>query len=186
MIQFFESRATPTREADDRREAEAERGDEARIEQADEKGAAIGRGGAVGDQALVDVEARDIAEKAEVGRDAARLHIGADIDEGRDDEGDKSGATNKRRLQHRGPANSRIIPEAKGPRFGGCGLLRPPSGCRQRPRSMRNAISRALSDRRRILQPAFGPKRIDAALDLQRASLRRDCDRTPRRNCRPA
>src|SRR5690606_6789417 len=69
-------------DADDWGEEDAERGDVDRVEQADEKGAGITIGGAVGDQRLADPKSSLVLEKAETGADAPLLEI---RDGGRDE-----------------------------------------------------------------------------------------------------
>ena len=67
------------RDADEKtergREHDAEAGDEQRVEQADDKGAAIGRGLAVGDQRLRNAETGGPVQEAETGRDMACRQI---------------------------------------------------------------------------------------------------------------
>ena len=87
------------------------------------------------------------------------LHIGANVDERRN--GERGEAGDEQDLQQ-GGARLRIIPEPK------------PTMRRSRrafakahKRRPCPALAQLLSDRRRILKPAVGPQRIDAALDLE-------------------
>src|SRR5262249_59642825 len=56
-------------EAEDRREHDAEPGDQQRVAQSDPESAAVGRGAAVFDQTLADVEAGGVVPEAESRRD---------------------------------------------------------------------------------------------------------------------
>lgn len=102
-------------EAKDCRKDNADSRDEQRVEQADPEGAAIGRGRAVGDQRLVDVEAGSDAEKAEAGGDLLRAQVldgvgGRLVDEESDDEDQRElidDPTNLGIVEKRGPLRFR-------------------------------------------------------------------------------
>src|SRR6185437_15111141 len=65
--------------SDNRREYDADRRDEERVQQPDEEDPPVGRGVVVADQRLRNVEAGRLVEKPEAGRDIARGEIGASI-----------------------------------------------------------------------------------------------------------
>ena len=97
-------------EADDRGEDDAQRRNQQRVEQADQKGLAVGRFGAVGDQRLQDVETGARPQEAEAGRDVGALQVFDRVGRDPDEEGDQ------RDRQHRlkdDAAKSRIVDQRR-------------------------------------------------------------------------
>ena len=66
-------------ESDHGGKEDADDRDQQRVEQADEEHAGIGVGSGIRNQALADVKARRVRQKAEAGRDPLRLQIGAGV-----------------------------------------------------------------------------------------------------------
>jgi hypothetical protein len=71
----------PDDEAEDGREHDPEPGDEQRIEQPHEEDAAIGVRFVVGNERLIDAEARRLVEKAEAAGDPLRGEIGLGVED---------------------------------------------------------------------------------------------------------
>ena len=74
----------PRHEADGRRGDDAHRGDENRVERADDERLAVGRGGRVIDEALIDIEVSSVEEEAVAGGEAGLPKV---RDRVRDDKG---------------------------------------------------------------------------------------------------
>ena len=66
----------PDREAEQARQRDPDCRDEQRVEQTDEEGPAIGRGGRIGDEMLIDIETCRLIPEREINRNVMRPHIG--------------------------------------------------------------------------------------------------------------
>ena len=164
------------RDADDEAEHcgkhDAQRRNHQRVEQPNPEGAAVGGRGAVVDQVLADIEAGGVVPEAETRGDlGARQVFDRVARRCPNQECDRS--------QQHGlideAADPRIVDQrSPGRSFGLSGVgnahAARPSRRRTAPASLNSLAERSKrsADRRRVLQPALVPERIDAAADLQR------------------
>ena len=138
-------------------------GDQQRVEQADEEDAAVGVGLAIGDQRLVDAEARGIVEKAKPAGDLLRFEIGLGVDRelvAEPDDRDQHDELIER------AADFRIVVEGGFARPLGSLALLQDRGMPGRVPGHRRSSCRS-PDRRRVLDAALGPEPVEAAADAE-------------------
>ena len=135
----------PIEKAEDGREHDAEAGDQQRVEQPDQEDAAVGVGLAVGDQRLIDAEARGVARKPKplampcASRLALALSANAhrQADQHREQDELIDRAADLRVVDEGAPArHRRASPRAAAYRIGGAYWMPPLVHSRLRPRLM--------------------------------------------------